>query len=129
MRPPAHHDVHVCSVTKHFSRDHGVRNTSQTMVGGPLRLRHDRAVHAGRRSRRWRLPLTGGVFALIVGATFWAPLAPTALAPTAPAEPGVPAPVARVAPVAAGAPVVALPAIIAPRLAPVAPTATPVPVP
>jgi hypothetical protein len=73
--------------------------------------------------------VAGGVFALIVGAALWAPLAPTALAPTIPAEPRVPAPVARVAPVAAGAPVVALPAIIAPRLAPVAPTATPVPVP
>ena len=99
------------------------------MVGGPLRLRHDRAVHAGRRSRRWRLPLTGGVFALIVGATLWAPLAPTALAPTAPAEPGVPAPVARVAPVAAGAPVAAIAAVVAPRIVPAAPTATPMPVP
>jgi hypothetical protein len=105
-----------------------VRNTSGWMLGGPLRLRCDRAAQAGRRSGRWRFPLFGGLFAVAISATFWTPLAPTALAPTTPGDPLVSAPVAHVAPVAAGAPVAAIVAVIAPRLAPPA-TPTPVPVP
>src|SRR6266849_4186816 len=50
-------------------------------MGGPLRLRSRRAAHAGRRSGRWRIPVSGGIFVLVIGAACWAPLAPTALAP------------------------------------------------
>jgi hypothetical protein len=70
----------------------------------------------------------GGVFALALGAAFWAPT-PTALAPTSPAESMIGAPVGHVAPVAGGAPVAAIAAVIAPRLAPATPTAVTVPTP
>jgi Peptidase_C39 like family len=55
-------------------------------------------------------------------------LAPTALAPTTPAEPGVAVPAAQVMPVAAGAPVAAIAAVIAPRVVPVPATPTPLPI-
>lgn len=51
------------------------------MLGGSIRLRERRAVRAGRRPRRWRLPVSGGAFVLVIGAACWAPLAPTVLAP------------------------------------------------
>src|SRR5712691_6931118 len=91
-------------------------------MGGPLRLRSRRAAHAGRRSGRWRIPLSGGIFALVVGAACWAPLAPTALAPLTSGDQPAPIPV-----VAAGAgAVVAKPVAAAPQMAvPLAPTPTP----
>ena len=100
------------------------------MLGGPLRLRRDRAVHGGRRSGRWRFPLVGCLFVVAVGTTLWTPLAPTALAPTTPVvEPLVGAPLGQMAPVAARAPVAAIAAVIAPRLVPATATPRPVPVP
>src|SRR5690349_9424311 len=114
------------------------------MLGGPMRLRRRRAVHAGRRSGRWRLPLSGGVLALILGAACLAPLAPSALAPlggsstsnAAPTtEPDAPnatntgnagtAPQVVTNAVAPALPVVAVPPVPAPSV----PTPTPVPVP
>src|SRR5579859_5216202 len=97
-------------------------------MSGPLRLRTRRAAHAGRRSGpRWRLPLTGGVFVLLIGAACWAPLAPTVLAPLTGDQPVT----APVAPVGAGA-VAAAPVAAAPPLAVLAltpsPTAQPEPV-
>src|SRR6267143_5940322 len=93
-------------------------------MGGPLRLRSRRATHAGRRSGsgRWRIPLRGGIFALVVGAACWAPLAPTALAPLTSGDQPAAIPV-----VAAGAgAVVAKPVAAAPALAvPFAPTPAP----
>ena len=106
-----------------------------------MRLRNRRAVH-GRRSGRWRLPLTGGVLALIVGVACLAPLAPTALAPLGGAStsnaapttepdaltsvpPQVPTNVGAPAPLAPAARVV--PPVPVP--VPIVPTPTPVPVP
>src|SRR5258707_5206622 len=99
-------------------------------MGGPLRLRSRRAAHAGRRSGAgyWRIPVGGGIFALVVGAACWAPLAPTALAPLTSGDQSLAIPI-----VAAGAgAVVAAPAVPA-AAAPLAPTpvlhvATPQPV-
>jgi hypothetical protein len=102
------------------------------MLGGPIRLREHRAVHARRPSSRWRWPVIGGIFVLIIGAACWAPYAPTVLAPGAPAsgaEPAAP-PVAAAAAVAPSVPDVpavvaaALPAAIVPALP--TPTAMPV---
>src|SRR6267143_1632752 len=93
-------------------------------MGGPMRLRSRRAAHAGRRSGSglWRIPLGGGIFALVVGAACWAPLAPTALAPLTSGDQTAAIPV-----VAAGAgAVVAKPVAAAPALAaPLAPTPAP----
>lgn len=91
-------------------------------MGGPLRLRSRRATHAGRRSGRWRIPLSGGIFALVVGAACWAPLAPTALAPlTSGDQPAAIPVVAAGAGAAVAAPVAAAPALSVPF----APTPTP----
>jgi hypothetical protein len=60
------------------------------MTGGPIRLRNRRVVRARRSSGYWRLPVAGGVFAVLVSAACWAPLAPTALAPAAPSDSSVP---------------------------------------
>ena len=102
------------------------------MMGGPLRLRSERAVYAGHRSRGWRFPATGALFGLIVGAACWAPLAPTALAPTTPDETGGAGLLAAIAPVAPAAPVAPVAPVVsditAPLLAGVAQTPTPTPV-
>jgi peptidase C39-like protein len=94
-------------------------------MGGPIRLRERRTV-VRRRSVRTRLLTTGGIFAVLVGAACWAPLAPTALAPVMPQEaPTVSAPVqaAAAAPAARAAAIAALPvSVVAPL-----PTATPLP--
>src|SRR5437879_5798597 len=87
-------------------------------MGGPLRLRSRRAAHAGRRSGRWRIPVSGGIFALVVGAACWAPLAPTALAPLTSGDQAAAIPV-----VAAGAGAVVVAPIAVPTVAaPLAPT-------
>jgi Peptidase_C39 like family len=88
-----------------------------------MRLRNRRQVHAGRRPRRWRIPLTGGVFALIVGAACWAPLAPTALAPIVPGEVNP----AALAPAPTAVPAAPPAAVVVPPVVPVAPTPTPAP--
>jgi hypothetical protein len=93
-------------------------------MGGQMRLRRRRAVYAGRRSRRWRLPLTGGFFALLIGAACLAPLAPTALAPLGAADPPPRVPPAAAVPVGDLGAVVVPPVVV-----PLAPTATPVAVP
>ena len=59
------------------------------MFDGPIRLRRRRTIRAGRRSGRWRLPLTGGILALIIGAACWAPLAPRTLAPIVAVDPSL----------------------------------------
>ena len=59
------------------------------MFDGPIRLRSRRTIRAGRRSGRWRLPLTGGILALIIGAACWAPLAPRTLAPIVAVDPSL----------------------------------------
>ncbi|HLZ25972.1 MAG TPA: C39 family peptidase [Chloroflexota bacterium] len=59
------------------------------MFDGPIRLRRRRAIRAGRRSGRWRLPLAGGILALIIGAACWAPLAPRTLAPSVVVDPSL----------------------------------------
>ncbi len=103
------------------------------MKQGPIRLRERRSVHVRRRTGNWRLAAAGGVFALIVGAACFAPIAPAAFAPIAPVDdalsgvvivPTLGAPAAsnavRATPVAA--------ATAAPTLAPtpvVVPTLTP----
>src|SRR5215471_11555161 len=108
-------------------------------MGGPMRLRDRREVHARRHSGRWRLAATGGVLALTVGAACLAPLAPAALSPhssggdnvSAAAPPAVPTPVPGGGP-GAGAGVGA----VLPRVTPVparatatrAPTLVPTPV-
>src|ERR1051325_7699042 len=97
-------------------------------MGGPIRLRERRTV-VRRRSLKTRLLTTGGIFAVLVGAACWAPLAPTALAPIMPQDaPAVSAPIqaAAAGPAApAAAAIAALPvSVVAP-----APTATPVPTP
>src|SRR5437764_3766639 len=92
-------------------------------MGGPLRLRTHRTVRAGRRPGRWRLPLTGGIFALVIGAACWAPLAPTALAPlTSGDQPPAAPPVAAGSGGVIAAPIAAAPVV--PAL--VVPTPTPV---
>src|SRR5438067_12375396 len=95
-----------------------------------MRLREHRAVHAKRHSVRWRLPATGAIFALVVGAACWAPLAPTVLAPTGPA-PEQPTPV--FSGVSVPAVIAALPApavVVVPTVAPIQlPAPTPVVVP
>ncbi|MGI9146313.1 MAG: C39 family peptidase [Chloroflexota bacterium] len=47
----------------------------------PIRLRCRRAIHAGRRSRRWRFALAGGTLAIVVGAACWGPLVPGGRSP------------------------------------------------
>src|SRR2546425_4095285 len=104
------------------------------MLGGPLRLRSERAVYAGHRSRGWRFPATGALFGLIVGGACWAPLAPTALAPTTPVavETGSAGPLAAIAPVAPAVPVAPLAPVVAgitaPLVAGVGQTPRPTPV-
>jgi Peptidase_C39 like family len=104
-------------------------------MAGPIRLRTRRSSHARRRSVRSRLLITGGFFAVLIGAACLAPLAPTALAPstsaddpvmTPPVLAAVAAPVPQVAVVAPTAPVApaARVAVVTP-----APTATPLPTP
>jgi hypothetical protein len=89
-----------------------------------MRLRRRRAVYAGRRPQRWRLPLSGGIFALVIGAACLAPLAPTALAPLGAADPPSPnLPVAAQALGPVAAPVLAVPAAVVP----IVPTATAAP--
>src|SRR5258708_24160841 len=86
-------------------------------MGGPLRLRSRRAAHAGRRSGagRWRIPVGGGILALVVGAACWAPLAPTALAPlTAGDQPAAIPVVAADAGAMVAAPAAAVPVVAAP---------------
>jgi hypothetical protein len=94
-------------------------------MDGGLRLRSRRAAHAGRKSGRWRLPLSGGIFALVVGAACWAPLAPTALAPLTVGNQPVPAPAVAVgAGAGVAAPVAVVPAlavVLAPTPAPSSP--------
>src|SRR5437660_4108144 len=90
-------------------------------MGGPLRLRSRRAAHAGRRSGRWRIPVSGGIFALVVGAACWAPLAPTALAPLTSGDQPVAAPLVGAAAAVVAAPVGAVPA----NPVPLAPTPVP----
>src|SRR5919197_979788 len=105
------------------------------MMGGRLRLRRERAIEAGRRPRHWRLPVTGGIFAVIIGAACWAPLAaPTALAPGAPPEPMADAPSApsasRAAQPTPEAPVVTVGGVVAavPQVVvPISATPTPPP--
>jgi peptidase C39-like protein len=95
-------------------------------MAGPIRLRTRRSTHARRRSVRSRLLITGGVFAVLIGAACLAPLAPTALAPSASQDhPVITPPVlaARAAPAPQQA-VVAPLAVVVP-----APTATPLPTP
>src|SRR5579859_1225154 len=94
-------------------------------MGSPLRLRTHRVVRAGRRPWRWRLPLGGGILALLIGAACWAPLSPKALAPLSAGDQPPAAPVAAMgsgavmaAPVAATARV---PVVVVPTPAPVAP--------
>src|SRR6266851_10394148 len=91
-------------------------------MGGPLRLRSRRAAHAGRRSGsgRWRIPVSGGIFALVIGAACWAPLAPTALAPLTTGDQPAAGPA-----VAAGSGAVMAAPIAAVPLVPVAPIPTP----
>lgn len=97
------------------------------MFGAPLRLRNERAVRAVRHRSRWWLAGTGGLIGLVVGAAFWAPLVPTAVAPVSVDPTGVTS--AAVAPLAAApAAPVALVARLAPPVAAVvvpAATATP----
>jgi hypothetical protein len=89
-----------------------------------MRLRSRRSVHAGRRSAGWRLPVTGGIFVLVIGAACWAPLTPTVLAPLA-------GDLVTARPAAAGPPLVsaaAAAAVVLPTLVPrVAATSTPQP--
>jgi Peptidase_C39 like family len=94
------------------------------MIGGPLRLRSERAVHTRRRSPRLRWPLTGAIFAVIVGAACWAPLASPVLAPTEPVDRALPAPAPTPA---AGLPVAAVVARIAPAIAPAVDNPIPTP--
>src|SRR5258708_16555019 len=102
-------------------------------MGGPLRLRSRRAAHAGRRSGAgyWRIPVGGGILALVVGAACWAPLAPTALAPLAAGDqPAAISLVATGAGAVVAAPVVPAPSVpLAPPPAPRVPTRHPVGVP
>src|SRR5713226_9784424 len=98
-------------------------------MGGPLRLRSRRAAHAGRRSGRWRIPVSGGIFALVIGAACWAPLAPTALAPLTSGDQPAAMPVVAVgAGAVSAAPVVAAPVLSVPLAPTPAPSATPQPV-
>lgn len=95
-------------------------------MGGAMHLRRQRTRTAfgSRRTGpgRWRLPAAGGIFALVMGAACWAPLAPTALAPVVPAEP-VPVPVV-------GGAVIAAPAAVVPTPSPKAAVASaPTPLP
>src|SRR5438067_1535044 len=98
------------------------------MMGGPMRLRRRRAVYAGRRPHRWRLPISAGIFALVIGAACLAPLAPTALAPLGAAD--TPSPPAPVALQAVGVSRSAQAGAVAPlAVVPVVPTATVPPTP
>src|SRR5260370_1258929 len=100
------------------------------MMGGPMRLRRRRAVYAGRRPQRWRLPLSGGIFALVIGAACLAPLAPTALAPLGATDTQAPQPPAAAQAVGVGGGAqagvgAALAAVPGAATAPLAPTPRP----
>jgi hypothetical protein len=93
-----------------------------------MRLRRRRAVYAGRRPQRWRLPLSGGIFALVIGAACLAPLAPTALAPLGVVDAPSSSPPAAAQAVGAGG--VAQAVAVAPlAVVPIAPTAAVAPTP
>jgi Peptidase_C39 like family len=86
-----------------------------------MRLRRHRAVRAGRRPGRWRMPLVaGGILAVVVGAACWAPLKPTVLAPLASGN-SVAQPLDAQGGVvgAAPQPVVAVPLAIVPTVTPI----------
>jgi hypothetical protein len=106
------------------------------MLGDPMRLRRRRSIYSARRSTRWRLPLTGGIFVFLIGAACWAPLAPAVLAPAATGEVLVTQPVptssiATLANATSVAPTLVPAAVLTPTptLPPVPPSPTPVVIP
>lgn len=53
------------------------------MQEGPIYLRQHRAAVARRHGAWWRLPLLGGVVAVVIGAACWGPIAPSVFGPGA----------------------------------------------
>jgi Peptidase_C39 like family len=94
-----------------------------------MRLRRQRAISTRRRPRQWRLPVTGGIFVLIIGAACLAPLASNPLAPMRQIEEPAMAPLMPVeaSAAAASAAAVAPPSVLAIVATPT-PTRVPTPV-